>query len=136
VGRNRPAAAMPFDGMVRRYLIIYSVNLLLLTNECQQRISTDYALGVAHNTSHILRLSPARSDSTSACVREGARTGSFFQRTLGFIRAIAGRKFHLQFLRAIPLFTFTHNSCVMSTICQSPRACRGDFQQLLPSRMD
>jgi len=36
-----------------RYLIIYSVNLLLLTNECQQRSSTDYALGVAHNTSRI-----------------------------------------------------------------------------------
>ena len=30
------------------------VNLLLLTNDCQQRGSTDYALGVAHNTSHIL----------------------------------------------------------------------------------
>ena len=44
--------------------------------------------------------------------------GSFFQRTLGFIRAIAGRKLHLQFLRAIPLFTFTHDSCVKSTICQ------------------
>ncbi len=44
--------------------------------------------------------------------------GSFFQRTLGFIRAIAGQKLHLQFLRAIPLFTFTHDSCVMSTICQ------------------
>ena len=29
------------------------VNLLLLTNECQQRSSTDYALGVGHNTSHI-----------------------------------------------------------------------------------
>ena len=62
--------------------------------------------------------SPARSNSTSACVREGARTGSFFQRTLGFIRAIAGRKLHLQFLCAIPLFTFTHDACVMSTICQ------------------
>ena len=35
-------------------MIIYSVNLLLPTNECQQRGSTDYALGVAHNTSHIL----------------------------------------------------------------------------------
>ncbi len=27
---------------------------MLLTNDCQQRGSTDYALGVAHNTSHIL----------------------------------------------------------------------------------
>jgi hypothetical protein len=34
------------------------VNLLLLTNECQQRSSTYYALGVAHNTSSILQLSP------------------------------------------------------------------------------
>jgi hypothetical protein len=56
VGRNRPAEAMPFDGMVRRYLIIYIVNLLLLTNKCQQRNSTDYALGVAYNTSRILQL--------------------------------------------------------------------------------
>ncbi len=48
---------MPTRGKTR-YLIIYSVNLLLLTNECQQRSSTDYALGVAHNTSHILRLFP------------------------------------------------------------------------------
>ncbi len=58
MGRNRPAKAVPFDGMVWRYLIIYIVNLLLLTNECQQRGSTVYALGVAHNTSHILQLSP------------------------------------------------------------------------------
>ena len=58
MGRNRPAEAMPFDGMVRRYLIIYIVNLLLLTNKYQQRSSTDYALGVAHNTSHILQLFP------------------------------------------------------------------------------
>jgi len=54
VGRNRPAEAISFDGMVRRYLIIYNINLLLLTNECQQCGSTDYMLGVAHNTSHIL----------------------------------------------------------------------------------
>jgi len=59
VGRNRPAEAMPFDGMVRRYLITYNVNLMPLTNDCQQHGSTDYgALGVAHNTSHILRLFP------------------------------------------------------------------------------
>jgi hypothetical protein len=50
VGRNCPAKAMPFDGMVRQYLIINTVNLLLLTNGCQQRSSTDYALGVAHIT--------------------------------------------------------------------------------------
>jgi len=45
-------------GMVRRYLITYNVNLLPLTNDCQQRGSTDYALDVAHNTSHILQLFP------------------------------------------------------------------------------
>ncbi len=37
--------------------------------------------------------------------------------TLGFILAVARQKLHLQFLRANPLFTFTHDSCVMSTIC-------------------
>ncbi len=140
MGRNPPAEAMSFDGMVRKYLITYNVNLLPLTNKCQQRGSTDYALGVAHNTLHIkgnyCQLFPAHSDSTSACVREGVQTGSFFQCTLGFIRAVAERKLHIQFLHAIPLFMFTHDSCVMSTICQSPRACRDDFQQLLPSRMD
>ena len=84
---------------------------------------------VLHTTPHTYSdFSPARSDSTSACVREGARTGSFFQHTLGFIRAIAGQKLHLQFFCAIPLFTFTRDSGVMSTICQSPRACRDDFQ--------
>ena len=30
----------------------------------------------------------------------------------------------------------SRDSCVMSTICQSPRACRDDFEQLLPSQMD
>jgi len=75
---------------------------------------------VLHTTPHTYSdFSPACSDSTLACVREGARMGSFFQCTLGFIRAIAGRKLHLQFLCAIPLFTFTHDSCVMSTICHN-----------------
>ena len=58
MGRNCPAEAMPFDGMVRRYLIIYILLTYLLTNERSQSGSTDYALGIAHNTSHILRLSP------------------------------------------------------------------------------
>ena len=84
---------------------------------------------VLHTTPHTYSdFPPARSNSTLACVQEGARTGSFFQRMLDFIRAIAGQKLHLQFLRAIPLFTFTHDSCVMSTICYSkvqiPRGSR------------
>ena len=56
MGRNPPAETMPFNGMVWRYLITYNVNLLPLTNDCQQRGSTDYALGVAHkhNISRIL----------------------------------------------------------------------------------
>jgi len=49
----RTCHSMAWSG-VRRYLIIYIVNLLLLTNKCQQRSSTDYALSVAHNTSRIL----------------------------------------------------------------------------------
>ena len=92
---------------------------------------------VLHTTPHTYsNFPPARSDSTSACVREGDWTSSFFQLTLGFIWAVARQKLHLQFLRAIPLFTFICDSCVMSTICQSPLACCDDFQQLLPSRMD
>jgi len=74
---------------------------------------------VLHTTPHTYsNFSPARSGSTSACVWEGAWTGSFFQLTLGFNRAVARQKLHLQFLCAIPLFTFTHDSRVMSTICQ------------------
>jgi len=46
----------------------------LLTNKCPRSRSTDYALGVAHNTSctleTIANFSPARSDSTSLCVQE------------------------------------------------------------------
>ncbi len=119
MGRNRPAEAMPFDGMVRRYLIIYIVNLLLhktSTSSAVQQIMRS----VLHTTPHTYsNFSPARSDSTLVCVREGARTGSIFQLTLDFIQAVARRKLHLQFLRAIPLFTFTHDSRVMSTICQN-----------------
>jgi hypothetical protein len=86
MGCNRPAEAMPFDGMVKRYLINYIVNLLLITNECDQRNSTDYALGVAHNTSHILQIFPRLLRlHILACVQEGARTGSIFQLMLGFI---------------------------------------------------
>jgi len=153
VGRNRPAEAMQFNGMVRRYLITYIVNLLLPTNDCQQRGSTDYALGVAHNTSHILQLFPrllrlhigmcSRRSSNGLNISANARFHPSCCSTKIAppvpscdSRAVAQRKLHLQFLRAIPLFTFTHDSRVMSTICQSPRAFRDDFQQLLPSRMD
>ena len=72
---------------------------------------------VLHATTHAYsNFSPTRSDSTLACVCEGARTGSIFQLTFGFIQAVAQQKLHHQFLRAIPLFTFTHDSYVMSTI--------------------
>ena len=53
MGRNRPAEAMPFDGMVRRYLIIYIVNLLLLTNECQQRAARFNRLCARCCTQHL-----------------------------------------------------------------------------------
>ncbi len=49
----------------------------------------------------------------------------FFPRTLDLIQDVAGWKLHLQFIHAIPLFT--HNSCIMSTICQSPQACLFNF---------
>jgi len=88
VGRNCPAKAMPFDGMVRRYLITYNVNLLPLTNDCQQRGSTDYALGVAHNTldisatianfSRLLQSVQPHMRPTSACARERSSMSSSF----------------------------------------------------------
>ena len=123
MGRNRPAEAMPFDGMVRRYLIIYSINLLLLTNECQQRGSTDYALGVAHNTSHILQLFPRSLQLHIGMCSRRSSNGLNISANARFHPSCCSTKLHLQFLRAIPLFTFTHDSLVMSTICQ-------DFLQL------
>jgi len=103
VGRNRPAEDMPFDGLVRRYLITYNVNLLPLTNDCQQRGSTDYALGVAHNTSGKRHVEP----------------------TIGWLRVLRSLDSKMSVIVAaltlasyvqIP-FTFTHDSRVMSTIC-------------------
>ena len=120
VGRNHPAEAIPFGGMVRRYLIIYIANLLLLTNECQQCSSTDYALGVANNTSHILatiahfsRLLGLRFGSTLACARETSST-VILSVYAWFYPSCCWTKI------APPAPTcnspFTHNSCVMNTI--------------------
>ena len=49
----RRGEAMSFDGMLVSILLTYS-----LPNERSQSRSRDYALGVAHNTSCILQLSP------------------------------------------------------------------------------
>jgi hypothetical protein len=111
VGRNCSAEAMPFDGMVRQYLIIYIVNLLLLTKQVPAAHSTYNVLGVAQNTLHIIPATTAnfscslglQFSSTLACAWETSLTGSFFQHTLGLIRAVVGRKLYIQFLRAIPL---------------------------------
>jgi hypothetical protein len=100
--------------------IIYNVNPLPLTNECQQRGSTDYVIGVAHNTSRILAwvnatLSPqlvgsASSDhSTSVIIAaltlalQMAGFGRPMCLLLGLIRAVGGQKLHHQFLPAISL---------------------------------
>jgi len=122
VGRNRPAEAMPFDGMVRRYLRIYILLTYSLTNERSRSGSTDYALGVAHNTSHILRLFPR-------LLR--LHIGMCSRRSSNGLILPAYARFH-------PSFTITHDSCVMSTICQSPRASCGcdDSTIVLPSKMD
>ena len=68
MGRNCPAEAMSFDGMVRQNLII-CIMLPMLANECSRSGFTDYTLGVAHNTSRILATIAnfsTRSDSDSA----------------------------------------------------------------------
>jgi hypothetical protein len=130
VGRNHPAEAMPFDGMVRRYLIIYIVNLLLLTNECQQRSSTDYALGVVSwvNTTlshNWLAQRPPITRLRNVCHRSGANTIVPSQMA-GFGRPMPLARFDpsccwTKIAHPIPTcnfpFTFTHDSCVMSTIC-------------------
>ena len=93
--------------------MIYIVKLFLLTNKCQQRGSTDYVLGVAHNTSHILilatianfsRLLRLGSTAHGHVPKKMSSTSSSFHvlRMLGLIQAVAGQKLHLQFLRAIP----------------------------------
>jgi hypothetical protein len=124
VGRNRPAEGMPVDGMVRRYFTIYNVNLLLITNECDQRRSTDYALGVAHNTSHIRQLLPtfpACLDSDSAAYWHVL--GRRVQQAHSFSVYLVLSELYLSccwMKIAPPVPTcnspFTHISCVMSTI--------------------
>jgi hypothetical protein len=80
----------------------------------------------------VLRFNSEKSVIVAALTLASPMTG-FGCLMLGLIRAVSGRKLHNQILCAISL---SHDSHVMSTICQSPRACRDDFQQLLPSRMD
>ncbi len=126
MGRNRLAKAMPFNGMVWRYLIIYIVNLLLITNKCNQRGSTDYALGVAHNTSHILQLPPRSLRlHIGMCLRKSSSRLNISANTWFHPSCCSTKIAPPLFLCAIPLFTFTHNSRVMSTICQSSSRSSG-----------
>ena len=52
VGPNRPAEAMPFNGMVRRYSIIYIVNLFLLTNKSAAWFNKLYAQCCTQHLTH------------------------------------------------------------------------------------
>ena len=126
VGRNRPVEAMTFDGLVQRYLIIYSVHLLLLTKRvptaqfnrlrarcCTQHLLTHTRSGKRHVEPAIGWLCVLRSlDSLrNVCHCSGANTSFADGRvldvrcalSLGLIRAVAGRKLHYQFLCAISL---------------------------------
>ena len=86
MGRNRPAKAMPFDGMVQRYFHnLYRVTYAR-TNKCLQSGFTDYALCVAHNTSRILATIANFSRSlrlqfgrTLACAQERSSMSSSFR---------------------------------------------------------
>ena len=124
MGRNCPAEAMPFNGMVRRYLIIYIVNLLLKTNQCQQRSSADYALGVTRNTLHIPGTIANFSPLARTPIRQhiGKCLGDEFGRLIlsaytQFDLSCCWTKIALPVPLCISPFTFIHDPFVMITIC-------------------
>ncbi len=85
--------------------IIYIVNLLLLTNKCQQRSSTEYAQCCtqhhAHTGKYCQLFPPALTpiwQHISICPRKKFN-GLFFQRTHGSIQATARQNCTTQFLR-------------------------------------
>ena len=139
MGRNRPAEAMPFNDMVWRYLIIYIVNLFLPTNETAAGFNRLCAWCCTQHLMHTGNYCQLFPRSLRLHI------GMCLRRSLNGLILSAYAWFHpsccwTKIAPPVPScnspFTFTHDSCVMSTICQSPRACCDDFQQLLPSRMD
>ncbi len=127
MGCNHPAKAMSFDDMVRWYLMIYIVKLFLLTNKqvpavrfnrlcawcCTQHLThTDTG-----NYCKLFPLAPTRFDRTWACAQENEFDELLFPRAAyaWFDPSCCWTKI------APPVPTcnspFTHNSCVMSTIC-------------------
>jgi len=52
VGRNRPAKAMPFNGMVRRYLITYIVNLFANKRVLMEQVNRLYARCCTQHLTH------------------------------------------------------------------------------------
>ena len=129
--RNRPTEAMPFDGMVRRYLIIYSVNLFANKRALTERVNRLYDRCCTQHLTHtrsgkchvepaigwlcVLRFNSEKSVIIAALTLASPMTG-LGRPMLGLIRAVPGRKLHNQFLCAISL---SHDSHVMSTICHA-----------------
>jgi len=128
----RPCHSMAWSGGI---WIIYIVNLLANKRALTERVNrlcawcctqhlTHTRSGKRHDEPTIGWLRVLRSLDSEMSVIVAALTlasqmagfGRPMCLSLGLIRAVGGRKLHLQFLRAIPLFTFTHDSCVMSTI--------------------
>jgi len=145
---------MPFDGMVWRYLDNLYFNLLankrvltewvnrLCARCCTQHLTHTHSVNamLSHNW---LAPHPPITRLQNVCHRCDANIsfadGRFWTSNVPlaqFDPSCCWKKIAPPIPTCNLPFTFTHDSCVMSTICQSPRACRDDFQQLLPSRMD
>ncbi len=99
MGRNRPAEAMPFDGMVRRYFDnLYIVNLLANKRVLTERGSTDYVCARCC-TQHLTH------------TRSGKR---HIEPTIAWLRVLRSLDSEMSVIVAAPSLT----TPVMSTICQ------------------
>jgi hypothetical protein len=104
MGGNRPAGAMPFDGIVRRYFDdIYIVNLFtnkqMLATQINRLCARCCTQHLAHNGKYCQLFPLARTPTRQhigMCSRDGFNM-------IGLIRAIAGQKMHLQFRYENPL---------------------------------
>ncbi len=111
----------------------------MLTNKCLLCISTDYVLGVAHNTARtqasIANFSHSP-NSTLACVWEEV-CGLFLSGICLVLSKLLLDKILLpNTCVQFPSHTNYTHDFVMGVFCQSTQACWDDFQQLLSSRMD
>ncbi len=129
----RPCHSMAWSGGIS---LIYNINLLPLTNEHSRSSSTDYALGVAHNTSHILRLLPRSLRLHIGMCSRRSSNGLILPAYARFHPSYCWKKIAPPVPSCNSPFHIHSQLLCHEHYLSVPRACRDDFQQLLPSRMD